>query len=174
MFTFRLQRVLELREETEQDKSRALASAESVAERARHSRDELLRMQEESRAELLLAQTGLPRVGHLQQLDIVLVALEQRIVQANESVRTAEQFVADARHALEIAARDRQVLDRLKEKHAEVWRKEALHADRQHMDEIALSRFGRAQDMRTASARSPKTDISGPASDGSPMEGNRP
>ena len=34
MFKFRLQRVLELREESEQEKARALAAAEAAAEQA--------------------------------------------------------------------------------------------------------------------------------------------
>ena len=155
MFKFRLQRVLELREECEQEKARALAAAEAAAEQARSNRDELTRMREESREELLAAQTGLPRVGHLQQLDIVVVALEQRILLANEAVATAERFAADARHALELAARDRQVLERLKEKHAQAWRTEELQADRLHMDEIALSRFGRSRETTSSSSATP-------------------
>ena len=159
MFKFRLQRVLELREENEQEKARALAAAEAAAEQARGNRDELTRMREESREELLAAQTGLPRVGHLQQLDIVVVALEQRILQANEVVGTTEKIAADARHALELAARDRQVLERLKEKHAQAWRTEELQADRLHMDEIALSRFGRSREATSSSsANSPRVD----------------
>jgi flagellar protein FliJ len=171
MFKFRLQRVLELREENEQEKGRALATAETVAEQARTARDELLRMREESRSELLAAQTGLSRVGQLQQLNIVVVALEQRILLANDAVVASERLVADARHALELAARDRQVLERLKEKHAQVWRMEELQADRQHMDEIALSRFGRARDSRAQSANLNEVNTS-PASDATTVEGN--
>ena len=171
MFKFRLQRVLELREKDEQDKARSLAAAEEGAERARASRDQLMRMQEESRAELMAAQTGMPRVGHLQQLNIVLISLEQRLIQANEAVAGAEQIVADARGALEIAARDRQVLDRLKEKHEQVWRTGELHADRQQMDEIALTRFARGRESTDATRNVSHANTS-PASESAPVEGN--
>jgi flagellar FliJ protein len=171
MFKFRLQRVLELREENEQEKARLLANAEAVAEQARANRDELVRMREESRTELLAAQTGHSRVGQLQQLNIVVVALEQRILLANDAVANAEKLVVDARHAVELAARDRQVLDRLKEKHAQVWRMEELHADRQHMDEIALSRFGRNRESKASADRLSQNN-SLPTPDDSTVEGN--
>jgi flagellar FliJ protein len=170
MFKFRLQRVLELREENEQEKARLLATAEVVAGEARANRDELVRMREDSRGELLAAQTGHSRVGQLQQLNIVVVALEQRILLANDAVTTAEKLVADARHAVELAARDRQVLERLKEKHAQVWRMEELHADRQHMDEIALSRFGRNRDSKASADMLSQNNS--PAPDESTVEGN--
>lgn len=152
MFRFRLQRILELREKHEQEKALELAAAEDAAEHARRMRDELAQLQEASRAELLAANDMQPRIGHLQQLGMVVDSLEQRLQRAGEAVVDAEQQALTARSALELAARDRQVLDRLKDKHATEFRNEELHRDRQHMDEIALSRFGRTRDVKAQDA----------------------
>jgi flagellar FliJ protein len=149
MFRFRLQRVLELREKHEQAKALELAVAEDAAEQARRTRDELSRLQDESRAELHAAHDAQPRVGHLHQLNMVIDSLQERLQRAGESVVDAEQIAAAARGELEAAARDRQILDRLRDKHTNEWRLDEAQKDRQHMDEIALSRFARAKEEKT-------------------------
>lgn len=157
MFRFRLQRVLELREEAEQAKSRALVSARDAADEARRAHETLTELHESSRAEIGAAQQGASRVGHLNQLGVVLQSLEVRLESAVEQVQAADSVVAEAQGQLEIAARDRRVLDRLKEKHVEVWRAEEAHKDRLQMDEIALARFVSTRTARD-SAQSSSND----------------
>ena len=149
MFTFRLQRILELREKAEQAKARELASAQDVAESARRERDALAHLHATSRAEVDAAHRTEPRVGHLQQLGLVLQSLDQRLESAGDTVRAADEVVDDAQKLLDAAARDRRVLDRLKGRHSDQWRAEEAHKDRLGMDEIALSRFSRTADART-------------------------
>ena len=146
MFRFRLQRVLELREEHEQAKARELASAKDAADAARREQEALAAVRDSSRAELHAAHAETPRVGHLHQLGFVLQSLDHRVETATESVKAADVVVDAAQGALVDAARDRRVLDRLKERHAEVWRAEEAQKDRLLMDEIALGRFGRKRD----------------------------
>ncbi len=148
MFRFRLQRVLELREEAEQAASRTLAAARDAAESARRTQAELEALHESSRTEIRVAQQEAPRIGHLQQLGVVLQSLEERIDSAVDVVKSADEVVVSAQSALEVAARDRRVLDRLKERHALAWRAEEAHKDRLQMDEIALARFGRTLEAR--------------------------
>lgn len=148
MFRFRLQRVLELRQEAEQAASRSLATARDAADTARRAQAELATLHETSRQEIGATQQRQPRVGHLQQLGVVLQSLETRLDSAVEQVSAANGVVAEAQTQLELAARDRRVLDRLKERHATVWRAEEAQKDRLHMDEIALARFGRKQQAR--------------------------
>ena len=152
MFRFRLQRVLELREQREQARARELASAQDAADLARQAQDALAAAHASSRAEIASAQQELPRVGHLQGLGLTLDALEARLEQATASVHTAEDTVAQAHLALAEAARDRRILDRLKEKHVEGWRAEEAQRDRVLMDEIALGRFSRARDAASTDA----------------------
>lgn len=145
MFRFRLQRVLELREEHEQARARELASAQDAADAARREQDALAALRDSSRDELEAAHAETPRVGHLHQLGFVLQSLDQRVERATETVHAADGVVDAAQRALVDAARDRQVLDRLKERHAEAWRAEEAQKDRLQMDEIALARFGRTK-----------------------------
>ena len=155
MFKFRLQRVLELRAEAEQAKARVLATAQEAADVARRAQERMQALHDTSRAEVRAAQDHAPRVGHLQQLGVVVQSLAARVDRAAEHVQHAEGLVAEAQGQLELAARDRRVLDRLKARHAEVWRANEAHKDRLQMDEIALSRFARigdaARDSQTSS-----------------------
>lgn len=148
MFHFRLQRVLELREQHEQAKARALTEAQEAADVARRAHDALTDLHASSRAEVDAAQSAQPRVGHLHQLGYVLQSLEQRVDLAADSVVAANTVVSGAQRELDDAARDRRVLDRLKERHAEVWRNEVAQQDRLQMDEIALGRFARRAEAR--------------------------
>lgn len=163
MFNFRLQRLLELREQAEQAKARALASAQDAADAARAERDSLASVHGTARAEIDAVQRAEPRIGHLQQLGLVLQSLDQRLETAGETVRAADQDVTDAKHVLEAAARDRRVLDRLKGRHAEQWRAESAHQDRLGMDEIALARFTRNADARASEDASTRTPAHGDA-----------
>lgn len=143
MFRFRLQKVLDLRERLEQEKARGLVAAEEVATQARDTRDTLRVLKNTSRAELSAAHDVQPRVGHLQQLGMVLSSLEERLDLADQKVSEAEEGVHAARCELELAARDRQMLDRLKDRHETEFRLTERHRDRVEMDEVAISRFAR-------------------------------
>jgi len=158
MFKFRLQRVLELRAEAEQAKARALAEARDAADAARRDHDALAELHQSSRAEVHAAHAQEPRVGHLRQLGLVLQSLEERLDNAAEVVQSADVVVAGAQNELETAARDRRVLDRLKERHATAWRAEEAHKDRLQMDEIALARFARIRNSKEDGTTSAAND----------------
>ena len=162
MFHFRLQRVLELRQEAEQAASRTLGVARDAADEARRAKDQLADLHETSRREIGATQQREPRIGQLQQLGVVLQSLETRLESAVEQVQAADAVVADALSKLELAARDRRVLDRLKERHATVWRAEEAHKDRLQMDEIALARFGRKQEFRDDERASSSSHVGAP------------
>jgi flagellar protein FliJ len=158
MFHFRLQRVLELREKKERAQAIQLAKAEESASSARAERDELRSMHTASRAEISSAQGSASTVGHLNHLGFVLNALDHRLVQASKTVSKAEGVVTDARVSLELAARDRRVLDRLKDKHTDVHRAGEAHRDRVQMDEIALTLFTRQRQAERKGAESETPD----------------
>ena len=150
-FKFRLQRILELRAQAEQAKARELAAARNLAEQAEAAQQALETLRDDSQAQIHAAALSSPRVGHLQQLGTVLDALDVRLERAAELVKAAEADVQVAQQKLEDAARDRRVLDRLKERHADAWKNEMAQKDRVQMDEIALLQFARKQDMTNAS-----------------------
>ena len=160
MLRFRLQRVLELREQHEQAKARELAVAQAVAATARLTHEELSALHTASRTAVDAAQYTQPRVGHLHQLGFVLDAMEQRVDSAAASRAAADTVVDGARSALDDAARDRRVLDRLKSRHAEAARAEEVQKDRLLMDEIALGRFVRRIDAHDDAVALSKTSQS--------------
>lgn len=149
MFRFRLQRVLELREQREKAQAVALAEAEAKAEIARLALHAVRALHSGNMVKLVSARSSNGLVGHLQNLGFVLKELELRIGKSAERVSEAEGVVAGARAELDLAARDRRVLDRLKEKHEAVHRGEEAHRDRVLMDEIALGRYTRAHTITT-------------------------
>lgn len=153
MFRFRLQRVLELREQKEKAEAKRLAEAEHAAASARETRDALQDLHTESMARAATARTVEPTVGHLHHLHFVMGALDARVSQAAEIAVAAEGVAAQARERLEVAARDRRVMDRLKEKHEDVHRAEEVQKDRVLMDDVALGRFTRARSNSTEGAK---------------------
>jgi flagellar protein FliJ len=142
-FKFRLQRVLELREQSEQARARAVRDATDSAEDARRRQDALVALRTLQRDSLTAVARGFITAGEMQHLQFVIGALDDRLVRASDDVRVAERAVADAQAALQLASRDRRVLDRLKDRHSARWNDAARQQDRSLMDEIALTQFTR-------------------------------
>jgi flagellar FliJ protein len=142
MFKFRLQRVLDLRERKERDAATALVSAEDAADGARQEQARL----ELARQELAARRTpdtpaATLSVGELRNIGFLLERLDERVAVAQSAAAAAEAVVEERRGELQVAFRDRRTLDRLRERHLEGYRSAEAAADRQLMDEIALTRF---------------------------------
>ncbi len=161
-FKFRLQRILELREQHEQAQARALASARDSAEAAHRVKDDIASLRDHSKAQITTTASSGPRIGHLHQLGFVLASLDQRVLLAADAAKLADDDVQKAQELLEEAARDRRVLDRLKSRHSDTWRAESAHKDRVAMDEVALAQFSRKAGLNAAdAAASSNTPIDG-------------
>ncbi len=160
-FKFRLQRILELREQHEQAKARALAGARESAEAAHRAKDEMASLRDHSKQQMSTTANSGPLIGHLHLLDYVLASLDERVLLADDAAKLADHDVQNAQGLLEAAARDRRVLDRLKSRHTDTWRAESAHRDRVAMDEIALAQFSRKAGLNAAddaAARNTPTD----------------
>lgn len=149
-FKFRLQRILELREQHEQAKARELAAAQTAAEEAAQAKDALAALRADSHAQIHNVSRTETRVGHLHQLGTVLASLDERLVVATDVCKEADAGVHQAKVTLEEAARERRVLDRLKERHSDAWRAEEAARDRVQMDEVALTQFARKQEEKNS------------------------
>lgn len=143
MFRFGLQKVLELREQAEQEQARALAEAERRAREAASHLELLQQIREEEAGKLMRAHSEGRPVGQLQNLSFVIRQLAQRVAEAEKAAREAEDRVAESRGELVTAMTQRRVLDQLKERKQEEWRLGQLELDRKQMDELALGRFQR-------------------------------
>ena len=153
-FKFRLQRVLEHREEAERARAVALNAAEGEAAAARELRGAIHTARAAGHASLTEASNTGSSVGVLQQLQYVLGALDVRLQLATTSVITAESMVRRAQDELRQAFQARHALGTLREKQAEAHRTAELTADRVAMDEIALTRFHQADTTPTDPERS--------------------
>jgi len=142
-FRFRLQRVLELREKSEQARAQTLHAANENADEQRSHQDAMFALRQLQRDSLEAVSHGVITAGEMQHLAFIIDQLDDRLLRAADDVVEAERLVAEAQVALQLASRDRRVIDRLKERHVERWQDAEQQRDRTHMDEIALARFTR-------------------------------
>jgi flagellar FliJ protein len=143
MFRFRLQRVLDLRQQREQEVATQLAEARSAEERARLAAEELLRARDRGAEVATRAQSRQLSAGQLQNLRYVVERMTDHANLAAAEADTARQKVDECMVEFTVAFRDRKVLDRLREREMDDWRAGEVQADRRLMDDIALARFVR-------------------------------
>jgi flagellar FliJ protein len=142
-FRFRLERVRELRERREDLAKQALAAAMADHFRAEEQLREAELRIANARAAQLDATTS-PRaaidlLGHQAYLERAESA--ETVTRQNLDCRELE--LADRRDALGRAARDRQALERLKERRRAEHQREATRIEGLVLDEIAINNFRR-------------------------------
>jgi flagellar protein FliJ len=143
-FRFRLERIRELRERKEDEAKRALAEAIT----------EHFRAEEEVRAaERRIASA---RAAQLQAVESARSGLDlvaqQAYLERTETARRSslhaldrrELELNDRRDELSEAARDRQALERLKERRRAEYQREAARIESLFLDEIAINNFRRS------------------------------
>lgn len=138
MFRFRLQQVLDLREQHERALASQLAQAMG-AEREAQAALEGLRAVRSASGEA--ATGGTHSIGELTNLAFILDRLDGQIANASDAVTAASQTVAQMKDAVTAAFQDRRVLDRLRDRQAESHRAAEGQLDRRTMDDIALTRY---------------------------------
>lgn len=149
-FRFRLERIRALRQRTEdlarQELARAVLQLNGSHDRLRTVEDHL----EQARAYQRLA-TG-PDERRSAPIDAAELLAHQAFVEHVEAQRTMgirelerhQADVADRDTQLGLAARERQMLERLKERRRAEHTREAGRRESQQLDEIALERFRRS------------------------------
>jgi flagellar FliJ protein len=145
-FKFRLQSVLELREQQERTVAAKLAEAESAADEARVAQNALEAIRQNGGAAMRKAHASEPTVGQLKTIGYVIEQLNHHIVDAQTRVEEAEQLVTQARTDLTSALQARRVLSRLRDRHFDTWKADNNSQDLRQMDELALTRFTRRDD----------------------------
>jgi flagellar protein FliJ len=150
-FKFRLQSVLELREQQERQVAAKLAEAESAADEARVAAQALETIRQTGSQALRSAHASEPTIGQLKTIGYVIEQLNHHIVDAQTRVEMAEQVVAEARTDLTSALQARRVLSRLRDRHFDNWRADGNAKEMRQMDELALTRFTRRDDSGTNS-----------------------
>lgn len=142
-FRFGLEKVLELRERTEQESAAGLARARAEAHRAEAARDALETARSNGRARLAEAHGAGGSVGHLQNLSYVLGQVDGKIAEADTACRAAEQEVTRSMASFREAVRQRSAIGQLRDRQEQRWRADESQKERKEMDEIATTRHGR-------------------------------
>jgi flagellar protein FliJ len=138
-FRFRLERVLELRVRAEEQATEELAAQMAERERWAAKLREATRRLEDARTSQPSGGDATAFMAH--QSYVERAEREQEAAELDLSRQDAE---VDARRvALQHAARERQVLEKLKEKQEAAYRLEADRREGAELDELALSRHRR-------------------------------
>jgi flagellar protein FliJ len=143
VFEFRLQRVLELREQREQETATRLAAARFEADAARSVQSTLEALRTESIERLSRAHAGGAAVGELRNVSYVLEHLNRQIHEARTVAAAADETVRILVDEFTVAFKERRVMDLLRTRRHGEWKAGELSQDRQAMDEVAISRYAR-------------------------------
>jgi flagellar protein FliJ len=142
-FRFRLEPVLDHRERIERE--RAAEHARKLAEQLEAQRvlDELIARRDATRAKLTREHTTIDATmlraayAHLEYLDRAIIATQRRVdACADETERARLDLVG--------AAKDRKVLETLKDRRREAFELDAALADQREMDDLNARLFERA------------------------------
>lgn len=140
-YSFRLQRLLDLRRKKEQEAAGHVAAARAAATDAERHRDGVTSLRDATRQEMLPAPGQTVRVADLHEVVFRVKALDNQVAGATEATIAAERSVQEKMAALGVAMQHRRVLDRLNERRTEEWRVAEARQERDVMDEIARSRY---------------------------------
>lgn len=143
-FRFRLQKILDLRQHVEEERSIELGKARRKADEARAVLTGLETLRARSAERVALQNVAGGNAGQLQSMSFVVGQLERRIARAMAESSAAEHVVEDRLRDFMAAVRDRRILERLRDRRQEAARMEEGREDLKRMNAVALSQYGRA------------------------------
>lgn len=136
-FAWRLETVLKARYRTEEHRQQELGEAIFKLNAELAERNRIKEQQANGRRELRLRQTGRLNMADLTQINVYLGALERQHRKIEKRIADAQTIVVQKRESLAQAVRDRQILEKLKDRDYQAFRKEMRHKDQKVMDELA-------------------------------------
>ena len=141
-FRFRLQRILDLREQHERERARSLGDAQSDEARQKARVEDAAARLEDAASTVRekAAETPMP-AGALRNLALTIEAAQRRLERAADDHRAAEASVEEERGKFHEARKDRRSVERLRERREETWKEEASRADQKEIDQIAARRW---------------------------------
>lgn len=138
-FKFRLEKVLLYKEQLEKEVKAKLAELNAQREQLKKRYESL--KQDELFQEQKLSQTPVNEMGERWLLDNYIKALRQDIQQTQKNISMFEMQIEKTRKELAEKAKDRKIMEKLKEKHFEYYKKEEQLKEQRNLDEIASIRF---------------------------------
>ena len=142
-FRFRLGKVLDLRKQMEKEKARTVAEARRRSDQAEEARETLFEIQQAGRAKVVEAHRVGGSIGHFQNMELVLEAMEGHLDRAEEDCRDADKSLVESLKQHTEAFKERRTLDHLRNRRMEEWKTEEIRREQKDMDELAIIRHGR-------------------------------
>ena len=136
-FVFSLERVLQLRRQRERQQMLRLAEARRRERDTENRLQALNHRREGIEIELRRFQQTSPRPDMLLAYSRHLTALGERIDATERELVSRRQEVAEERQILSSLAKDRKVLERLRERRLSEYQQEQLYQEQKELDEIA-------------------------------------
>lgn len=138
-FKFSLEKVLKYREQLENEAKARLAGLQKKSQTLKNHYAAL--KSEEQLQEQKLAKTPLSESGERWLIDMYIKAVRQDIAQTQKSIAQTDSEIEQAKLVLAEKAKDRKIMEKLKEKHFENYKKEEQLKEQRNLDEIASIRF---------------------------------
>jgi flagellar FliJ protein len=142
-FIFRLEKVLDLRRQKEQEAMRELAHAKEILARERRILEDLLHKRRCGQQELIAKQRGNldPNevLNYLQYLDKLSEFIEHQTLRVHE----AERLVEEARERLLQASKEKKIVEKLRENQFKKYKEELMKAELNFLDEVGTLRYTR-------------------------------
>lgn len=141
MFRFRLQKILELREQRERESAARLTAARDEAAVARNAHTALVNLREESIRGVESGGTVRRAVGELRSVGLVVEELNRQVEEARGLVEASDENVRRRLTEFANALSERRAIDLLRDRQHEEWKADEADRDRKTMDNVATSRF---------------------------------
>ncbi len=149
MFRFRLEKVLQQRRREVEARSREVAATRAVHARLLAAHDQAARDLQRHREAAASARTaGALDAAALMRAGAWLDVRQVELVRLGEQVARAAAEVEAAQERLTAAWRDREVLERLRQRQHREWREEQARRERRALDEIGSIRAALAASSR--------------------------
>lgn len=138
-FKFSLEKVLKYREQLENE---AKALAAGLQQKSQALKDRYAQLKQEERLqEQKLAATPFSQSGERWLIDMYIKAIRQDIAQTQTDIAKTDAELEQAKRVLAEKSKDRKIMEKLKEKHFEQYKKEEQLKEQRNLDEIASIRF---------------------------------
>lgn len=141
-FVFRLERLLDLRKRAERERAKALGEAVRAEEARRRAREHAEQELDRCGEQVAGAASDVSTAGTLTNLRLAVRAAADRLEDVTESHRAAERSRDEEQERFGAARQDRRVVERLREKREEAWKREAERAEQGDIDEVARRNRG--------------------------------
>jgi len=136
-FTFQYETLLEQRRRTERQRQRELAEVQQQAEAMKQQLRDMQHTVDASKRQLRDDLTGRVNLGELGSVTRYSAQVTFRGQQLVQKLASQQKQVERARQRLMHATQQRQILERLKEKHHERWLWHQRRNERRQQDELA-------------------------------------